>query len=201
LQVLNAMMLGVIESDSPMDVALTKRLLTAGAAADTWAPSGLSALMIASSLGKVEVMELLINRQRDACDAVASEEYDGADVQLADGQRRTALIHAAEKNNVAAIQLLLTHGAQVQHQLCICVLSTDSGLPAIQHLEISSILRCYMVWEAVGMRCAASCAESALHAHDVASAICCRPKTFADECGLPAGLASRFDCKVCPGLL
>jgi Ankyrin repeats (3 copies) len=114
LQVLNAMLLGALESNSPMDAVFTKRLLTAGAAADTWAPSGLSALMIASRRNKVQMMELLINRQKDAPAAAPCSEYEGADVQLADGHRRTALMHAAEKDHLDAIQLLLAHGAQVQ---------------------------------------------------------------------------------------
>jgi ankyrin repeat protein len=143
--VLNAMLLGVIESDSPVATAFTKTLLLKGAAADTWAPSGLSALMIAAAKNKTNIMELLINNQGTAAaeqngsatetgeagekgakrtggkastaaaaSAAGGVAKDGSDVQLPDGQRRTALMHAAAGDHLEAIQLLLNHGAEAR---------------------------------------------------------------------------------------
>lgn len=118
MQVINAMLVGVIESKSPLAASLTKRLLAAGAAADTWSPRGLSALMSASSTNQTKVMALLISgcRSQHRC---LTHRYThnasgtGADLQLADAQGRTALMHATMNNCVAAVQLLLANGAQV----------------------------------------------------------------------------------------
>lgn len=109
------MLVGVIESKSPLASSLTKRLLSSGAAADTWAPSGLSALMSASSTMQTEVAALLIAgsaAQERSC-LLQQRSGTGATIELADAQGRTALMHAAMNNCVPAIRLLLAHGAQV----------------------------------------------------------------------------------------
>lgn len=106
-----------------MATAFTKTLLIKGAAADTWAPSGRSALMIAAAQNKTAIMELLIqNHGSCAGDTAASNAKPaavamlaGADVQLLDGQKRTALMHAAMSDHMEAVTLLLEHGAQVLH--------------------------------------------------------------------------------------
>jgi ankyrin repeat protein len=120
-----------------MATAFTKVLLLKGAAADTWAPSGLSALMISAATNKIDIMELLImNQGAGTCSASRATDaptpvecglhrnggkqhgsplqLDGADVRLLDGQKRTALMHAASNDHIEAIELLLAHGAQVR---------------------------------------------------------------------------------------
>lgn len=117
MQVLNAMLLGCIESTSPMAAEFTKTLLSKGAAADTWAPGGLSALMLAASENKVDIMELLLNGQSSADGEGGSRPPTApgtADVQLLDGQRRTALMLAASGDHLLAVELLIRHGSQVR---------------------------------------------------------------------------------------
>lgn len=107
------MLVGVIESKSPLASSLTKRLLSSGAAADTWAPSGLSALMSAISTGQTEVAALLIAGSAAQERPLQQPPGTGADIELADAHGHTALMHAAMNDCVPAIRLLLAHGAQV----------------------------------------------------------------------------------------
>lgn len=120
MQVLNAALVAATESATPMHVHLAKQLLAVGAAADTWAPSGLSVLMIASSLNEVVLMAALLQGGGPAARgtrpgaAVAGHPAAGADVHLADALGRTALMHAAAHDRLAAVELLVAHGAQVR---------------------------------------------------------------------------------------
>jgi ankyrin repeat protein len=119
VQILNAALVGTTESCAPAHGEVAKRLLAIGAAADTWAPSGLSALMVASSLNKAELMDTLLRGADDsawrgdaACDSPAGAA--SANVHIADAMGRTALMHAASHNHVEAVEILLKHGAQVR---------------------------------------------------------------------------------------
>lgn len=116
VQVLNAMLVGVIESRISSATLLTARLLSSGAAVDTWAPSGLSALMSASSTNQVEVMAMLMTGRDAQNSNSASQRMSGAaaDLELADAQGRTALMHAVMNDCVEAVDLLLTHHARVR---------------------------------------------------------------------------------------
>ena len=85
------MLLGCIESNSPVAAAFTKSLLLRGAAADTWAPSGLSALMIAAAANKTDIMELLITNR-----GPATASGNGASARSSSGSAHTAAAPAAE---------------------------------------------------------------------------------------------------------
>ena len=104
-----------------MHVHLAKQLLAVGAAADTWAPSGLSVLMVASRRNEVGLMSALLNGGASTAGApsrgaaVAGQPAVGADVHLADALGRTALMHAAAHDRLEAAELLTAHGAQVRH--------------------------------------------------------------------------------------
>ena len=124
MQVLNAALVAATESATPMHVHLAKQLLAVGAAADTWAPSGLSVLMVASRSSEVALMAALLRggASTDAASsrgtgqpAVAGQPAAGADVHLADALGRTALMHAAAHDQLEAAELLVAHGAQVRH--------------------------------------------------------------------------------------
>jgi ankyrin repeat protein len=107
-------MLGCIESESPMDTQAVKALLQRGAAADTWSPSGLSALMLAASLGKLQIMKLLMEEEaREGTCKCTEATPNVADVKLADGQQWTPLMHAASADRVDAVRLLLKFGSEV----------------------------------------------------------------------------------------
>lgn len=121
VQILNAALVGATESSTTMHAHLAKQLLGVGAAADTWAPSGLSALMIASSLNKVDLMATLLHGGQSAAqDASKGEAFVGADIHLADAHGRTALMHAAASDHVEAVEVLVENGAQVWYSLSVC---------------------------------------------------------------------------------
>jgi ankyrin repeat protein len=124
MQILNAALIGATESSAEMHLQLAQQLLAAGAATDTWAPCGLSALMIASSLNKVDLMAALLHGSKTTMKGVmqGSETCKaalGADVHLADALGRTALMHAVAHDCLEAAELLVEHGAQVRSHVAV----------------------------------------------------------------------------------
>lgn len=145
MQILNAALVGATESSTPMHVPVAKQLLAVGAAADTWAPSGLSALMIASSLNKVELMAALLRGGESAAQAashgaVAGQPAAGADVHLADALGRTAVMHAAAHDQLEAAELLVEHGAQVWDFSCpLCCMQFCEHLPHLNTMHVAQV--------------------------------------------------------------
>jgi ankyrin repeat protein len=100
-----------------MDTQAVKALLQHGAAADTWSSSGQSALMLAASRGKLQIMEMLMAEEaRGGARKAAAPNV--ADVKLTDVHRWTPLMHAASADRAEAVRLLLKFGSEVSPSYC-----------------------------------------------------------------------------------
>ena len=101
-EVSNALLLGCAHRSSPDALQAMENLLHQGAVADTWAPSGLSTLMIAAS--------------HDNADAVALLIRNGASLELKDSLGRTALMIAVSSSACGAVNVLVDAKASVAEQ-------------------------------------------------------------------------------------
>ncbi|KAK9846313.1 hypothetical protein WJX81_001373 [Elliptochloris bilobata] len=110
-EVLNAMLLACAGDGGDVAVAAMRALLDAGAVADTWAPNGSSALMLAASVDCVAAVEDALGRSalmfaagNDARAALAALLGAGASIAARDRRGRSVLEYAAE--HAAAHSLL-----------------------------------------------------------------------------------------------
>lgn len=101
-EALNALLLACSGSTAREALQAIRELTAKGAVADTWAPNGQSALMLAAASNSAEGAKLLIDT--------------GASLELQDALGRTALMWAAGCNAVDALTTLLDAGASVAHR-------------------------------------------------------------------------------------
>ena len=125
------------------DARAVERLLREGVDVDEKTEDGLTALMLATIKGSVEIMHALLQRGADANQknnkgwtalryAVSMGDINalqvllasGADVNVKDIEGKTALTQAVSENNVDSLKLLLSSNADVN-------VSDQSGVPAL----------------------------------------------------------------------
>jgi hypothetical protein len=88
---------GAIAADAPMEI--TRTLLDLGANPNAPDNNGITPVLLAADVGRVDILEELIG-------------HDG-DIHHQDNRGRTALVHAASENRRDAIRFLLDHGADI----------------------------------------------------------------------------------------
>jgi ankyrin repeat protein len=84
------------------DTAAVEQMLAKGVGIDARGKDGLTALIAASAIGKIDIMKLLLGK--------------GASIDLRDDRGDTALHYAVMVSNVEEVKLLLDKGASVDVQ-------------------------------------------------------------------------------------